>query len=89
MKEVETFYPLSPMQQGMLFHSLAEPQSGMYVELSHVELTGGLDVDNFIKAWQKVVDHHPILRTSFVWEGLKEPVQVVRQKVSLPFDKLD
>lgn len=89
MKEVESFYPLSPMQQGMLFHSLAEPQSGMYVELSHVELTGGLDVDNFIKAWQKVVDHHPILRTSFVWEGLKEPVQVVRQKVSLPFDKLD
>ena len=39
-QDVESFYPLSPLQQGLLFHSLCEPDSGMYFNQTAVELKG-------------------------------------------------
>lgn len=89
MKNVESFYPLSPMQEGMLFHSLFDPGSGLYIELFNIRLKGKIDFVAFKQAWQQVTDRHSILRTSFVWEGVKEPIQVVHQKVTLPFVFLD
>ncbi len=47
MENVENIYPLSPMQQGMLFHSLFEPSAGLYIELLAARLTGPLDVPLF------------------------------------------
>jgi amino acid adenylation domain-containing protein/non-ribosomal peptide synthase protein (TIGR01720 family) len=89
MKNVESFYPLSPMQEGMLFHSLFDPGSGLYIELFNVRLKGNIDFVAFKQAWQQAVDRHSILRTSFVWEGVKEPIQVVHQRATLPFAFLD
>ena len=77
------------MQQGMLFHTLFAPQSGMYFQQWNCKLHGKLNPDVLKRAWQKVVDRHPVLRTSFVWHDLKEPVQVVRLSVSLPWLSLD
>ena len=85
MKDVEDFYPLSPMQQGMLFHSRYAPDSGVYVEQVSCTLRGDLDAGAFERAWQQVVDRHSVLRTAFVGEAWKEPVQVVRRQVDLPF----
>ncbi|HKG14117.1 MAG TPA: amino acid adenylation domain-containing protein, partial [Pyrinomonadaceae bacterium] len=89
MKNVEDLYPLSPMQQGLLFHSLYSPESGLYVEQLRLVFEEGLDIDAFESAWRGVVARHPSLRTAFVWEGLDEPLQVVRQKVELPLERLD
>lgn len=89
MKNVESFYPLSPMQEGMLFHSLFDPGSGVYIELFNVRIKGKIDISAFEQSWQQAVNRHSILRTSFVWEGVKEPVQVVHQKATLPFTFLD
>ncbi|NLH08316.1 MAG: amino acid adenylation domain-containing protein [Chloroflexi bacterium] len=89
MKNVEDFYPLSPMQQGMLFASLMAPESGVYVEQMSVTLRGDLDVDAFRRAWQTVVDRYAILRTAFTGEGLKEPVQLVLKQVQVPFTVVD
>jgi amino acid adenylation domain-containing protein len=89
MKKVEDFYPLSPMQQGMLFHSLYAPESGVYVEQMSCTLRGDLDTAAFERAWQRVVDRHAILRTAFAGEGLKEPVQVVHRQVKLPVEQQD
>ena len=89
MKNVADFYPLSPMQAGMLFHSLYAPDSGVYVEQVSCTLRGDLDVTAFERAWQRVVDRHPVLRTAFRGEGLKEPVQVVRRQVKLPLAQQD
>ncbi|NLG52156.1 MAG: AMP-binding protein, partial [Chloroflexi bacterium] len=83
MKNIADFYPLSPMQQGMLFHSLYAPDSGVYVEQTAYTLRGPLDVEAFVRAWQRVVDRHPVLRTAFMGEGLKEPVQVVYREVTI------
>jgi len=64
-KNIEDVYPLSPMQQGMLFHSLFAPASGVYIQQPNYELHGNLDISAFERAWQ-VVDRHPILRTACV-----------------------
>ena len=85
---VEDVYPLSPMQQGMLFHSISAPGSGLYFEQVSCRI-GGVDVEAFKQAWQGVVDRHPILRSAFLWEGLAEPLQVVRRQVELSWDERD
>jgi amino acid adenylation domain-containing protein len=84
IKNIEDFYPLSPMQQGMLFHSLASPNSGVYFEQFSCTFQGDFNLVAFERAWQEVVNRHPILRTSFAWEGLKEAVQIVHRQVTLP-----
>lgn len=89
LKNVEDIYPLSPAQQGMLFHALYDPKSGMYLEQKTCLLHGDLDVSAFERAWQRVLERNPVLRTAFVWQGLDEPMQVVRQKVKLPWKQED
>ncbi|MEP7122426.1 MAG: non-ribosomal peptide synthase/polyketide synthase [Byssovorax sp.] len=88
-KNVEDIYPLSPMQQGMLFHTLYAAEGGVYVVQRAFTLRGNVDVDAFVRAFQDVTDRHPILRTAFVWERRAEPLQVVREKVRLPVESHD
>ena len=89
LKNIESFYPLSPMQQGMLFHSLSAPESGVYVEQVGCLLRGELDVAAFGKAWQRVVDRHSVLRTFFMAQGPKEPVQAVKRDVAVVMEVRD
>ncbi len=88
-RNIETAYLLSPMQQGMLFHSLYAPDSGVYFEQLAATLVGDLNVDAFRRAWQQVVDRHPILRTAFAWKRQEKPVQAVYKELSLPVEVLD
>ncbi|BAY48984.1 peptide synthetase [Scytonema sp. HK-05] len=89
LKNIEDAYPLSPMQQGMLFHSLCEPTSGVYVQQISFELHGKLNIAAFAQAWERVVTRHPVLRTAFVWENLEKPLQVVGRQVTLPWENQD
>ena len=57
-KTVEAIYPLSPMQQGMLFHSLLSPESGAYLVQITYEITGSLSSVVFEKVWQKLGERH-------------------------------
>lgn len=84
-KNIEDIYELSPLQQGMLFHTLLVPNSGVYFEQFCYTLQTQLNVSAFNKAWQRVLDRHPILRTSFYWENLDKPYQVVYRQVDLPW----
>ena len=89
MKNVEDVYPLTPVQGGMLFHTLYEPGSGVYVENLGWTLKGALNISEFERAWQHVTDRHSILRTAFFSEGLEEPLQVVRRRVKLHIEYED
>jgi len=89
MKNVEEFYPLSPMQQGILFHTLYAPNSGVYVEQFSCEIQGTLNISIFQQAWQQLIAKHPILRTSFIWSGIKEAVQVVHKQIQIPWQEED
>ncbi|WP_281404514.1 non-ribosomal peptide synthetase [Pyxidicoccus fallax] len=85
----ETRYPLSPLQQGLLFQVLLEPGTEAYFEQVSWTLGGPLDVSALRGAWAAVLDRHPALRTSFLWEGLEAPLQVVHAQVVLPWDEQD
>ncbi|MEG4587535.1 amino acid adenylation domain-containing protein [Microcoleus sp. MOSTC5] len=80
----ESSYQLSPIQQGMLFDSLSGQQSGIDIEQAICSIRENLNVSAFIKAWQQIVQRHPILRTSFSWSGKEVPLQMVHQQVELP-----
>ena len=87
--EIQDLYPLTPMQQGMLFHTLYSPKSGVYCNQAMASLVGDLDVNAFRQSWQEVLDRHEALRTSFEWEGVGEPVQVVWKHVNLEIREED
>ncbi|HEX5721013.1 MAG TPA: amino acid adenylation domain-containing protein, partial [Thermoanaerobaculia bacterium] len=89
MENVEDIYPLSPLQQGMLFHSVYAPESGVYVIQYSCVLQGPLDIASFRSAWQRVVARHPMLRAAFIWEKLREPHHAVRAAVELPWREED
>jgi amino acid adenylation domain-containing protein len=77
------------MQKGLLFHSLYAPDAGVYFQQVNCVLRGKLDLQAFKQAWQQSINRHSILRTSFFWEDLEEPVQVVNRDVSLPIELED
>ena len=88
-RNVEALYELSPLQQGMLLHTLSAPHSGMYFEQYSATVRGDLDVAAMKRAWQAVVAGHAIFRTSFFWKDLEKPLQVVHRSASLAIDEQD
>ncbi|MBO1057381.1 MAG: amino acid adenylation domain-containing protein [Dolichospermum sp. JUN01] len=80
---IEDIYPLSPMQEGILFESLYTPDSQAYFEQLIYSLSGNVNIQTFEQAWQQVVARHSILRTAFVWQELAQPLQLVDKKVDV------
>ncbi|HKV12758.1 MAG TPA: amino acid adenylation domain-containing protein [Thermoanaerobaculia bacterium] len=80
--EIQDLYPLSPMQEGMLFHSLFEAGTTAYVCQSRYALEN-LDVQAFERAWDAVIARQPVLRTGFFTTGSGRPVQAVERKAHL------
>ncbi|WLH09410.1 non-ribosomal peptide synthetase [Pseudomonas lurida] len=89
-REVQDLYPLSPMQQGMLFHSLyQQDEDDIYVSQLRADVQG-LDVAVFQRAWEQVLARHDMLRTGFVWQDDQgQALQVVHRQVGLPFTEYD
>jgi len=86
---IEDVYPLSPLQQGMLFHSLLHEDSGVYLMQDRYRIGGAIDEAAFLESWRQVVALHPSLRASFQWKSQKQPVQVIHRSVNVPLDTLD
>ncbi len=85
--EIEQIYPLSPMQQGMVFHELMDNDSGMYYEQSIFSLAGRINLEKFESSFQKVIERHDVLRTIFITDMIEAPRQVVlaSQKTKINF----
>jgi surfactin family lipopeptide synthetase C len=88
-KDLEDIYELSPLQQGILFHSICEPETGVYFIQLCYRLRGNLNLAAFEQAWQQVVARHTILRTAFYWEKLEKPLQVVYKQVPVRIEQED
>lgn len=88
-RHIEDIYPLSPMQQGMLFDTLLAPRSGIYLMQDRFKIQGRVDEEIFRQAWQRVLNRQPVLRSVFAWKTNTNPHQIVLKHVKLPFDYLD
>ncbi|MFJ6618052.1 non-ribosomal peptide synthase/polyketide synthase [Kitasatospora sp. NPDC091335] len=88
-RDVEDLLPLTPLQEGMLFHRLVGGPDDVYLDQAALLLEGVADPQALALAWQRVADRTPALRTGVVWEGVPAPLQVVRRAVRLPVTHLD
>ncbi|MDY7994261.1 amino acid adenylation domain-containing protein [Paenibacillus polymyxa] len=84
---MEDVYPLTPMQKGMLFHSLLDPESGAYFEQATFEVEGELHLEAFQSSLNQLVQRHAIFRTNFINCWNEDYIQVVfkQRKVSLNY----
>jgi amino acid adenylation domain-containing protein/FkbH-like protein/non-ribosomal peptide synthase protein (TIGR01720 family) len=76
-------YELTPLQQGMLFHALYAPASGVYVEQLVCTVQGDFKLNLFSAAWRAVAERHAVLRTTFCRQDLDKPLQVVLSEIDL------
>ena len=84
---VDDVFALSPAQQGMLYHSEAEPGTGVYVGVLDCTLPDDLDETRFYQAWASVVARHDALRSVFVWAGVDAPLQVVMSSCDITWER--
>ncbi|MCC5632727.1 amino acid adenylation domain-containing protein [Nostoc sphaeroides CHAB 2801] len=89
IENIEDIYELTPVQKGILFHSLYAPEVSLYFFQTRFTLRGNLNVEAFEQAWQKVIQRHTILRTSFHWQDLEQPLEVVYKQVKVPVTQQD
>ncbi|MFD7256013.1 amino acid adenylation domain-containing protein, partial [Streptomyces sp. NPDC059895] len=83
--------PVAPLQEGLLFHSLFDEEGvDVYVEQMVLALDGEVDGERLRASWQALVDRHAALRAGFVQvAGVAGPVQVVVDRVELPWREVD
>ncbi len=86
---VEDVYPLSPVQEAMLFQALASDVDDLYIVQQRLAIDGPLDVAVFERAWQFSIDRHPALRTVFFWDHEGPPAQVVCRTVEVDIEVVD
>lgn len=87
LRTVEDMYPLSPMQQGILFHSLFAPEQSTYVNQLVTTLTAP-NVARLRTAFEASVARHDILRTGFT-PSEAVPMQIVHRQAQMPVQILD
>ena len=89
-KGVADILPLTTTQKGILYHSIDhQAVAGQYVAVVTCRIDGALDPDRFRASAEAVIAGSDAFRSGFVWSGVKQPVQVVRDAVSLPWVELD
>ncbi|KWB39651.1 non-ribosomal peptide synthetase [Burkholderia ubonensis] len=86
---VEDSYPLSSLQQGILFHSLYDLDPAAYFQQFSFVVNGPLQVPALRQAWANAVERHAVLRTGFAWTDRDHPVQTVLHAVDLPWTFVD
>ena len=89
MSDVVSAFPLSPLQEGMLYHAIRHPGSTLYHGQMSVRFRGALDLEGFRDAWADAARRHEVFRTFFTWERRQRPLQVVLRSAELPIRVVD
>ncbi|PHM35753.1 Non-ribosomal peptide synthetase [Xenorhabdus innexi] len=80
---IQDIYPLAPLQEGILFHYMMQQQGDTYLLRHLLTFDSRIRLDTFLAALQQIINRHDILRTSFYWEELSQPVQIVWRQAPL------
>lgn len=83
-----TQFPLSPQQQGMFFESEMSGDPSLHLEQSVWRIEGEMEKNRFMECWQKIHDHHHILRTCFSWNEHTPPNQIVLKPFKIRFHEV-
>ena len=83
MKGIQDIYPLTPMQEAMLLHSVGNPESTVLITQIVAQLDQDTNLELLESCWAQVIERHAALRTGFYWKGGKGPVQFVREQSML------
>ena len=87
---IKKIYPLSPMQEGMMFHSLLDKNEKSYFEQFTFCMKGYIDFQTFEKSMNKIIENHDVFRTVFLFEEVEEPIQIVldERKMKVHFEDI-
>ncbi|HEY4214130.1 MAG TPA: amino acid adenylation domain-containing protein [Steroidobacteraceae bacterium] len=85
---IQDIYPLSPLQEGMLFHHMLNERSDTYILSTLIELQSRADINALVRSLQRVVDRHDILRTAFLWINVPRPLQIVYRRAEVHVDEV-
>ncbi len=87
--ETDAPYPLTPLQEGMLLHSLLASGSGVDIEQLLCDFDHGPAAEPLRRSWQGAMSRYPVLRTEFRWESVDHPIQMIRSEAPLAWEELD
>ncbi|WP_410985748.1 amino acid adenylation domain-containing protein, partial [Bacillus cereus] len=87
---IQDIYPLTPMQEGMLFHSLIDADSQAYFEQKSFTSKGGIDLEILEQSFNKLIERYDVLRTIIIHENVKTPKQVIveKRKTSIHYEDI-
>ncbi len=89
LDNVEDAFGLSPIQKGMLYDSLLHPDTDVYTAYVTIEIEGTVDTDHLQNSVADVFHWHQALKAEFHWQGLDDPLQVIRKSIVLNWTQYD
>lgn len=84
LSAIQDIYPLTPFQEGILYHHLLTPSSDPYLLWTVMRFDSRAALDAYCQGFQAAIARHDILRTGLYWEGISQPVQIVYRTADLP-----
>lgn len=88
LERIKDIYPLTPLQEGILYYTMANPDTTEYVVQHVFSMDGLVDYDHIKIAAQQVVNRHDSLRTIFVTEQLNQPRQIVLNNIDVDYETI-
>lgn len=81
----EEMCPMTPLQQGMLFHWMSDPHATAYGIMDEVTFDGAWDAACFQDALTLITEKYDSLRSRFCYEGMEQPWQIISQEIRTDF----
>ncbi|MCE6995222.1 amino acid adenylation domain-containing protein [Saccharothrix sp. S26] len=90
LPEAEDVWPLSPLQEGLYFHSSYDTGAlDVYLSQETMDFAGRLDVDRLRRAGASLLARNPSLRAGFTSDGVPSPVQFIAPGLEIPLRVVD
>src|SRR5215475_485940 len=87
---IEDVLPLSPLQEGLLFHALYDAQApDLYTVQLELGLEGGLDSAALEASLEALLGRHASLRAAFCHERPRRPVQIIVPRAQPRWRRID